>query len=105
MPGPQPKKMLILNILQILKDYTDSTNPDHKLTQKEIMEHLEHDYDMVVDVPMIPFGLMNALTIKLEQGNNTAIALRLHWDTVVSYVLEKEMNHHASISIEMHSAF
>lgn len=65
MPGPQPKKMLILNILQILKDYTDSTNPDHKLTQKEIMEHLEHDYDMVVDVPMIPFGLMNALTIKI----------------------------------------
>ena len=63
MPGPQPKKMLILNILQILKDYTDSTNPDHKLTQKEIMEHLEHDYDMVVDVPMIPFGLMNALSI------------------------------------------
>ena len=49
MPGPQPKKMLILNILQILKDYTDSTNPDHKLTQKEIMEYLERDYDMVVD--------------------------------------------------------
>lgn len=49
MPSPQPKKMLILDILQILKDYTDSTNPEHRLTQKEIMEHLEHDYDMVVD--------------------------------------------------------
>lgn len=49
MSGTQPKKLLILYILQILKDYTDSTNPDHKLTQKEIMDHLERDYDMIVD--------------------------------------------------------
>lgn len=54
MPGPQPKKMLILNILQILKDYTDSTNQEHRLTQKEIMEHLERDYDNAKSMDRYP---------------------------------------------------
>ena len=39
----QPKKMLIMNILDILKRYTDE---DHRLSQKEIIEILEREYDM-----------------------------------------------------------
>lgn len=42
----QPKKMLIFNILQILKKYSDE---DHRLTQHDIIEYLKKDYDMVVD--------------------------------------------------------
>ena len=37
----QPKKMLILYILDILQKYTDS---EHRLSQKEILEILERDY-------------------------------------------------------------
>ena len=39
----QPKKMLIMNILDILRKYTDE---DHRLSQREIMEILEGEYDM-----------------------------------------------------------
>lgn len=42
----QPKKMLIFNIMQILKKYSDE---DHRLTQQDIMKYLEKDYDMIVD--------------------------------------------------------
>lgn len=43
MNGLQPKKMLILYILEILKRYTDASHP---MTQKEILNHLESDYGM-----------------------------------------------------------
>ena len=42
----QPKKMLTMNILDILKRYTDE---DHRLSQKEIMDILEREYDMKVE--------------------------------------------------------
>lgn len=42
----QPKKMVIFNILQILKKYSDA---DHRLTQQEVISHLKQDYDMEVD--------------------------------------------------------
>lgn len=42
----QPKKMVIFNILQILKDYSDA---DHRLTQQDIIEYLKQDYNMDVD--------------------------------------------------------
>ena len=35
----QPKKMLIINILDILKRYTDE---EHRLSQKEIMDILKN---------------------------------------------------------------
>lgn len=42
----QPKKLLILNILDILKKYSDA---DHRLSQKEIAEILKAEYNMTVD--------------------------------------------------------
>ena len=42
----QAKKMVIFNIYNILKDYSDA---DHTLTQKDIIDHLKKDYDMDVD--------------------------------------------------------
>ena len=42
----QPKKMIIINILDILKRYTDE---NHRLSQREIMDILEREYDMKVD--------------------------------------------------------
>ena len=46
MCSKQPKKMVIFNILEILKKYSDA---DHKLTQLDIINYLKKDYDMTVD--------------------------------------------------------
>lgn len=46
MPGITPKKMLIMNIYNILKDYSDA---EHPLTQKNIIDLLRKDYDMEVE--------------------------------------------------------
>ena len=58
MYAKQPKKMLIVNILDILRRYTDA---DHRLSQKEIIEILENEYDMVVERKSIKRNLMNLL--------------------------------------------
>ena len=46
MYGQQPKKRMILCILEILKKYTDE---QHRLSQKEVMDLLEKEYEMQVD--------------------------------------------------------
>lgn len=42
----QPKKFLLLNILMILHQYTDE---NHRLSQKNIIDILQKEYDMKVD--------------------------------------------------------
>ena len=46
MYNKQPKKMVIFNILEILKNYSDI---DHRLTQQDIIEYLKKYYGMDVD--------------------------------------------------------
>ena len=46
MEDMQPKKMIILDILEILKKHTDE---DHKLSQQQIQELIEKEYGMKVD--------------------------------------------------------
>ena len=53
-----PKKMLIINILDILKKYTDY---DHRLSQKEIIDILKKEYDMVVDRKSIKRNITNLI--------------------------------------------
>jgi predicted DNA-binding transcriptional regulator YafY len=53
-----PKKMLILNILDILKRYTDE---NHRLSQREIAEILEREYSMKVDRKAVKRNLMNLI--------------------------------------------
>ena len=40
------KKLLVLYILDILQKYTDE---EHRLSQKEILEILRKEYEMIVD--------------------------------------------------------
>ena len=54
----QPKKMLILYILDILQKYTDS---EHRLSQKEILEILERDYSMKADRKSIRSNIINLI--------------------------------------------
>lgn len=55
-----PKKMIIINILDILKKYTDM---DHRLTQAEIVEILRKEYCMEVDRKTVKRNLMNLLDL------------------------------------------
>ena len=52
------KKMLIINILDILRKYTDE---NHRLSQKEIIDILENEYDMKVERKSIKRNLMNLI--------------------------------------------
>lgn len=45
-PVKQPKKLLIMNILDILRKYSDE---EHRLSQKDIAEILKTEYDMTAD--------------------------------------------------------
>lgn len=54
----QPKKLLIMNILDILRRYSDV---DHRLSQKDILEILQNEYNMEADRKAIKRNLMNLI--------------------------------------------
>lgn len=54
----QPKKLLIMNILDILRRYSDE---DHRLSQKDIIEILQNEYNMAADRKAIKRNLMNLI--------------------------------------------
>ena len=54
----QPKKLLIMNILDILRRYSDA---DHRLSQKDIIDILQTEYEMVADRKAIKRNLMNLI--------------------------------------------
>ncbi len=54
----QNKKLLIMNIFDILKRYTDE---DHRLSQKEIVDILKNEYDMTADRKSVKRNLMNLI--------------------------------------------
>jgi predicted DNA-binding transcriptional regulator YafY len=54
----QPKKLLIMNILDILRRYSDA---DHRLSQKDIIEILRDEYDMDADRKAVKRNLMNLI--------------------------------------------
>ena len=76
-----PKKMVTINILNILKKYSDM---DHRLTQQDIAAILKKEYYMDVDRKTIKRNLMNLLDLdcgidyteiyrKDSKGNDTTI--------------------------------
>ena len=53
-----PKKLIIINILDILNKYTDA---DHRLSQRDIQKKLEDDYTMKVDRKAVKRNLMHLI--------------------------------------------
>ena len=53
-----PKKLLIINILDVMKRYTDSA---HRLSQKEIVDLLEQNYHMKADRKSVKRNLMDLI--------------------------------------------
>lgn len=66
----QPKKLLIMNILDILRRYSDA---EHRLSQKDIIEILRREYDMGADRKAIKRNLMNLIDFgyNLEYSEST----------------------------------
>ena len=58
MPVKQPKKLLIMNILDILRKYFDE---EHRLSQKDISEILKTEYDMTADRKAIRRNILNLM--------------------------------------------
>jgi hypothetical protein len=54
----QAKKLMIINILDILKKYSDE---DHRLSQKDIADILKSKYEMVADRKAIKRNIMNLI--------------------------------------------
>ena len=54
----KPKKMLIMNVLDILKKYTDF---DHRLSQKDIADILKNEYDMPVDRKTVKRNILDLI--------------------------------------------
>ena len=57
-PVKQPKKLLIMNILDILRKYSDE---EHRLSQKDIAEILKTEYDMTADRKAIRRNILNLM--------------------------------------------
>lgn len=57
MPAPV-KKLIIMNILDILRRYSDE---DHRLSQKDIVEILRKEYDMTVERKTVRRNLLNLI--------------------------------------------
>ena len=53
-----PKKVLLLNILDILRKYSDE---DHRLSQKDIVDILKTEYGMTVERKAVTRNLMNLI--------------------------------------------
>lgn len=73
----QPKKMIIINILDILKRYTDE---NHKLSQKQIAEILKNEYNTTVERKTIKRNIMNLIDFWYE----------IEYTETVRYVKSKE---------------
>ena len=58
-----PKKMIIINILDILKRYTDE---NHRLSQKQIADILKKEYNVTVERKTIKRNIMNLIDFGYE---------------------------------------
>ena len=88
----QPKKMLIVNILEILKKYSDE---NHRLTQSDFVRILKDEYQMDVDRKAIKRNLMNLV----ESGYNIEFekAIRINKfneeeELYINWYLEKDFS-------------
>ena len=68
----QPKKMLIINILDILKKYSDE---EHRLSQKDIIDILHKDYQMTADRKSVKRNLMNLIDYGYEINYSEALRM------------------------------
>lgn len=86
------KKLLIVSILDILKQYTDENHP---LSQKKIVEILERDHQLVVDRKTVKRNLMNLIDLgyNIEFKESTRLGKDGEEETIYSnWYLERDFS-------------
>ena len=78
----QPKKLLIMNILDILRRYSDA---EHRLSQKDIIDILKTEYEMVVDRKTIKRNLMNLIDFGYNLEFSESVRRNKNGEEEVSY--------------------
>ncbi len=68
----QPKKQLILNILDILRKYSDE---EHRLSQKEICEILKTEYNMTADRKTVRRNILDLIGFGYEIEYSEAVRM------------------------------
>jgi len=68
----QQKKLLIMNILDVLKKYSDE---NHRLSQKDIVDILKNEYEMSVDRKSIKRNLQNLIDLGYEINFSESIRM------------------------------
>ena len=65
----EPKKLALIRIWQILKEYSDY---DHPLTQDDIARHLESDYGIVIERKAISrnISLLKEAGVEIESNSS-----------------------------------
>ena len=66
----QPKKLLIINILDILKNYTDE---NHRLSQKEIVDILSDEYGMKADRKAVRRNILDLMEFGYDIEYNETV--------------------------------
>lgn len=92
MPVKQPKKLLIMNILDILRRYSDA---DHRLSQRDIIDILKSEYDMDADRKAIKRNLMNLIDFGYELECSESIRHNKNGEEEIIYTdwyLDREFN-------------
>ena len=77
-----PKKMLILNILDILKRYSDE---NHRLSAKDIGERLEQEYFQKVDRKAVKRNLMNLIDFGYDIEYSEAVRTKKNGEEEIIY--------------------
>ena len=88
----QPKKLLIMNILDILRRYSDA---EHRLSQKDIVEILQNEYDMEADRKAIKRNLMNLIDFGYDINFSESIRINKNGEEETLYTdwyLEREFS-------------
>ncbi len=71
MPVPV-KKLIIMNILDILRRYSDE---DHRLSQKDIVEILRNEYDMSIERKSVRRNILNLMECGYEIEYNESVRM------------------------------
>ena len=85
MGASQPKKLLIMNILDILRKYSDE---NHRLSQKDIVDILENEYEMKADRKSVRRNIMNLMDAGYEIEYSESIRMVPVKDKAGKYITD-----------------
>ncbi len=78
----QPKKLLIMNILDILRKFSDA---DHRLSQQDILHILQTEYEMKADRKAVKRNLMDLIDFGYDINYSEKVRIKSNGDDEIVY--------------------